>query len=545
MSGPTEADTLRPWKTDTRMGSKVDLARFIERPVGRLQLLLLIGLAAAGTMLLAAILAGGVEKIDFQVFIVLTLFYAAASVTFLVSRAKTGRRVAFDLPVLLTLVCFLRYALVPAAAFIDPDYMDPYLHRGEYRLLNWTLFIVISGMLAFWAGCRIWPQKTPSKVSDENRPAKSFSRMPLAWAVALFGISLAARLYITRYYGYGYSIKVKVYLDNLLRMETLLFVASLGLYALTIIAIEMCYHPRSRFRRWLFVAIFFNEIFWGAISGMKIELFKSFLLMAAIISMTKARFDKKWIVAVLAGFIVVYPVHDRYRQLVGGGTVEVRSIRALGQAGNAAFSDTSREEAGWQGWLASGWGQTLRRFDLLQNTATVISLTPWEASRVRGDERWWMLPFYPFVPRFIWPGKPALLRGIRLSMVLGAGGETDTAMTYPGDLYMDYGLLGVLVGMFALGIVAQSITNRIVDQPGKRDLFFYTNMFLFFSNVMEVDAFPVWVSFIKTTVFLGVMTFLIYGPKRAKTANDLPAVGSGAEMAGVPSRRAAFFRPAL
>ena len=485
-----------------------------------LHFLLLLSLAIGATALLSTVLVQGVERSEVEIFLCLLLVYAVASVSFLFSQARSGHFPLFDLPAFLTVFCFLRFALIPGAEFLSPNYRDPYFHRTDFKQLDWTLFLFVLGMLAFWAGCRLTRRKTPPSSSEQNQENTPITEVPLGWAVALFATSLAARIYVTTNYGYGYGMNLDAYFDNLALMQVLSFVADLGFYALVIAAIEVGFHPRSALRKGLFGMIFLNEIFWGALSGMKGNVFRNFLVVALIVSITKVKLDKKWIAAVLAGLIVIYPIHDRYRHLLKTGTVDVRRVGALERAGSTAAQDASREESSWEGWLANGWEQTSSRLDLLHAMATVVSLDSWQASRVRGDERWWMLPFYPFVPRFLWPTKPALLRGMRLSILMGSGHETSSALTYPGDLYLDYGLIGVLLGMFFVGIGGQLITNRIIGQPGKRELFFYTLMFLVVVGVLESDAFLFWASFIKSAVILGVMTYLIYGPRRPKDAEE-------------------------
>ncbi len=505
-----------------------------------LHFLLLLSLAVGATALLSTVLVQGVERSDVEIFLCLLLVYAVASVSFLFSQDRRGHFPLFDLPAFLTVFCFLRFALIPGAAFLSPNHLDPYFHRTDFKQLDWTLFLFVLGMVAFWAGCRLTRRKTPPSSSERNQEKTPFTPVPLAWAVALFVISLATRIYVTTNYGYGYGMDLDAYFDNLALMQVLSFVADLGFYALVIAAIEVGFHPRNSICKWLFAMIFLNEIFWGALSGMKGNVFRNFLVVALVASITKVKFDKKWIAAVLAGLIVIYPVHNRFRHLLKTGTVDVKRVGALEQAGSTAAQDASREESSWEGWLVHGWEQTSIRLDLLHAMATVVSLDSWQASRVRGDERWWMLPFYPFVPRFLWPTKPALLRGMRLSILMGRGRETSTALTYPGDLYLDYGLIGVLLGMFSVGIGGQLITNRIIGQPGKRELFFYTLMFLVVVGVVESDAFLFWAGFIKSAVILGVMTYLIYGPRHPKDAEEFAPGAPRAAMIPASASKGAF-----
>jgi hypothetical protein len=502
-----------------------------------MHLLLILGLAAGGTLLLSALLLSGVNQVDFAIFLALLLFYATASISFLLSQTRSGYFPLFHIPVFLTVLCFIRCGLAPLTAFLDPESLDPYFHHGEYSQLNRTFFLFILGMLAFWAGCHLCRRKPKGTADAGSAPKEPASQVLLAWAVALFLVSLVTRVYVTNNYGYGYGLDLDLYFANLALLQVLMFLADLGTYALVIATIEMCYHPRSRFRKALFAVIFLNEVFWGALSGMKLSIFQVFIVVAAIISITRTRLDKKWIAAVLVGFVLIYPMHDRYRRLLRGGKVDVKRVGALEQAGGTAARETARQEKGWQGWIESGWHQTVRRFDLLQSMAVTTSLDRWQISRLQGDERWWMVPFYPFVPRFVWPSKPVLIRGLRMSVVLGAGEQTSTALTYPGDLYIDHGLAGVLIGMLALGMVGQLITNRIAEDVRKRDLFFYSSFLLFTVNDMETDAFSVWTTLIKWSVILTLMTYLFYG-RRAQPSDERFSAETGAPRGCRPVARA-------
>jgi hypothetical protein len=288
------------------------------------------------------------------------------------------------------------------------------------------------------------------------------------------------------------------------------------MFAIALMTIEVCFHPRSSLRKALLAIFFATEVFWGALSGMKLGVFRSFILVAVIASVAKAKLEKKWIAAVLLGFVLIYPIQDHYRRMLRGGNIDIREVGALEHAGSAAAQEAAAQESGWSSWLESGWTLTLGRLDLLQPMALTISLDPWQVGRIQGDERWWMVPFYPFIPRFIWRDKPILNRGQKLSILLGAGSGTSTTLTYPGDLYMDWGLSGLLVGMFALGLFSQWVTNFIVGQPRKRELFFYANFFLIAVNLYEGDWFLVWVSLLKWVVLIAILAHLIYGFNRPR-----------------------------
>ena len=480
-------------------------------------LIVLVGLAAGGTLLLAGILSPGTQGVDSTVFFGLLLLYAAASCAFLISRIRGGHLPFFDIPVFLTALGLVRFGVVPVLVLLHPDIRNPYLPRMDYRELIRTLLLFVPGMVAFWVGCYVFRPRIKEVRASVSTTTEERSQVPLGWAVGIFVVSLACRAYLARNYGWGYGMDWDTYFDNLALMQVLGNVSGLGTIALVVICIEMCHDPRSQLRRILFVIIFMNEVLWGALSGSKIGVFGNFLVVAAIVSLKGAKFEKKWVTAVLVGFVLFYPIQDRYRSLLRSGSVDATRVGALAQAGNAAAMETARQESGAGGWIRTGWSETLDRLDLLQTMTVTVSLDAWQVSQVQGEERWWMVPFYPFVPRSLWQSKPLLVRPQRLSVILGLPATTATALTYPGDLYMDYGVPGLLIGMFAFGMCWQLITNRVVQRPGKGDLFVYAGFFVFAINAFETDAFSVWVSFIRLWATLSVMAYLIYGSRRRQS----------------------------
>lgn len=122
-----------------------------------------------------------------------------------------------------------------------------------------------------------------------------------------------------------------------------------------------------------------------------------------------------------------------------------------------------------------------------------------------------MVPLYPFVPRFLWPRKPFLNKAQRLSVLLNLGSQTSTALTYPGDLYLELGLPGVLLGMFLLGVAGQWLAYRVGGPSADRHLLVYAVTFMVVAD-LENDAFLLWVSVIKTIVVMMLVGWLIYGP---------------------------------
>jgi hypothetical protein len=132
-----------------------------------------------------------------------------------------------------------------------------------------------------------------------------------------------------------------------------------------------------------------------------------------------------------------------------------------------------------------------------------------------------MIPYYPLIPRFLWPAKPVQDYGGRFTKLLGGTDLTATSPTIPGDLYvMHYGIAGVLVGMFLLGLGVQWLTNPVTLRPSKRNLFIYAGLF-YRATYWENDAFVYWTNLIRAFIILQIIAFIVYGPPQV-----LPRLGT-------------------
>jgi hypothetical protein len=195
-----------------------------------------------------------------------------------------------------------------------------------------------------------------------------------------------------------------------------------------------------------------------------------------------------------------------------------------------AFSRMGEGGSTTGSFLNEGLDSALRRLDLLTNVAQVLALGP-RAALVKGNVHWWMLPFYPFVPRAIWPSKPILDEGGWFTVALSGGfGDartigSSTAITYPGDLYLQFGLWGIPLGMFVLGVAAQWFANRVSGPVIPRELFVYAVIFVI-GFPLEADVFSVWTSLIKLLATLYVLRLLIYGSgtQHRRLATSFPAL---------------------
>jgi hypothetical protein len=264
----------------------------------------------------------------------------------------------------------------------------------------------------------------------------------------------------------------------------------------------------------LFWVILVSEVGWGLASGMKALALQPLIIVAIISSLIQRRFRKRWAAVVVLGLVTVYPFSNNYRRLVRqeGG---LASPAAVASTGLQALSQTHGSRSSASNWARNGWRMSVKRLDMLTSVGLVLWLGH-RAQFLQGKERWWMVPYYPFIPRFIWPSKPVLDKGLRFSVATGSTATSSMAITYPGDLYALGGLPGIALGMFLLGVVCQALTNTMIGPLDKRRLFVYAAMFMSVSR-LEPDAFSYLTGLMKAFIMLSVVALVIYGlPRRAK-----------------------------
>jgi hypothetical protein len=475
--------------------------------------LVLLSLVSLGAAVWGAALVFGTQAVQFEQYLLLLGFFGLASALFIFSRIRGDHLGIFYFPVFITVVVFLRFGVAPVACFLDERNLSPNF-GGQYGFLLRALEYVIIGMLAFWAGCTVAarePGEGGLGVAGPIRKQEHARYSTLTWAVVIYAAVFAIKLYLLHAHLYAYAGTWKAYYANLSGLQVLGTVSSLGgAAALAFVTIEKYFHPSDAPCWLLFWVVLISEVVWGMASGMKGLALQPLIIVLVISSLVDRRLKKGWVAAVLLGLVALYPFSNNYRRLVRqeGG---LASPAAVASTGLKALSQTRVAESGAADWVRNGWRMSLKRLDMLTSVGLVLWLGP-RSSQLQGKERWWMVAYYPFIPRFLWPSKPILDKGRRFSAAAGSTTTSSMAITYPGDLYADFGLPGIVLGMFLLGLVAQGLANTLTGTLDKGRLFVYAAMFMPVSH-LETDAFSYLTSLLKTFALLSVAALVIYGPR--------------------------------
>ncbi len=132
---------------------------------------------------------------------------------------------------------------------------------------------------------------------------------------------------------------------------------------------------------------------------------------------------------------------------------------------------------------------------------------------------------YAFIPRFIWKEKPIIAQGVWFALEIGqayvhADGKVNNSvnMTSAGELYLNFGILGVIVGMFLIGILC-AFMWRIsgFSESSENIIGAMFGLYLFF---LATSTFGIDLQFLVTLIsyfcmfqFVNYMYILFFKPK--------------------------------
>jgi hypothetical protein len=193
--------------------------------------------------------------------------------------------------------------------------------------------------------------------------------------------------------------------------------------------------------------------FLGFFSGSKEAVLVAPMMAALTVIIYRRRVRARWIVLGILGLTVLYPTHVFFRDVILAGNTLTAAhalrdpVKTLSRV--SAFLSGQRPTE----YLSEGFESTGARLDTLGVTSVIVRDTP---SRVEFQNgRTLALFFVAFVPRALWPDKPNISIGQWITDVYGSGPEitSSTAPNTIGDYYLNFGIVGVIGGMFFLGML--------------------------------------------------------------------------------------------
>ena len=405
-----------------------------------------------------------------------------------------------DLPVLLTFAASIQYIGISTwQIFAEPGALDFMYVRA--------IFLVLLGFIGFWIG----------SLAVRNEGTALFAPLTLeipGWrvfmVVAMLIFGSAGKVILWRSGLFAYAADPGQMASSAGSVQWLLLLTNLLNASLVVSAIEVIgKRSTNSFIKLAFWFSLMTLVGYGAVSGMKAELFYPLASVVLVYGVTRGKFPRFAFLLPLL-LIVVYPFENAYRENLNQGyRAQVNTLEGQRQVIVKTLSDVIKGAESKSEVAATGLRDTVGRLSLLDYVHNVISLP--SPSMLRGDEKVWLAPVYPLVPRFLWKDKPVLNKGGRLAYLLGVSSGSSAALTEIGDLYVMYGTSGVVAGMFVWGAFLQLSMNWIKGRNmSERNVFIYVMMAPVLLN-LEADVVGLIVATIQFGLFNVLCAYVVYG----------------------------------
>jgi hypothetical protein len=416
----------------------------------------------------------------------------------------------FSVPVFVTFYTLTTYIALPDLRFATgDDRVDPlYVH---------AMLLVLIGLTAFWIGSLAVMKEIRLRFVPGSQ--KTSIRVAIMSTIALV-LGAGAKTVMWKVGLFSYLADRDLSLSSLWYIQWLTYISSLLNAALIVSAIEVLGKrsagPFIKIVFWLSVVF---SIGFGVISGMKGEILFPLLYLVLIYGITNKRIPRIAFLLPLLP-VLIYPFGNAYRaNLAHGYRAQVNTIDGLEALLEKSFNDVVFSKGEVNG---EGFSETTSRLSDLTYVRDMLRVP--DPSLLNGDEKIWLAPIYPLIPRAIWPSKPIFNMNQRLSIALGRPETTASAAPVTGYLYLMYGTFGVIVGLFFYGICYQIYMNWFSkDALMERRLFIYVLMLIQLMGLGGdvVGAIGVW---IQTGLVFVFMSYFIYGRSDSSSRRDAQVI---------------------
>jgi len=444
-----------------------------------------------------------------------------------------GRLDPFELPTWFTINVFVFMVVAGLSGFRGPHSLYRRL-QGDYSSLVLALFYVSLGTLALWLGYRFaptWrrPGVRATTYSDLVSKDEVIQPVVVLW---LYAASVGIRLYQI---GTGqYSFLQDIGDDGFLAIRQWLFYgAQIWTVVLPAVALAV-FGRKAPLLGWTTLClIILIECVFTFIGGTKGAIIYVMTILVACRLYERGRIPWRLVAVLGVVFIVVFPINALYRPLVVSGSVDTHSVADTSANVARLFHET---------WLTRPLGENVQVFldvvmsrqsQLIQSISLAAHVTP-ETIPFRYGRDYFMLPVYILIPRIIWPEKPILSGSVQFSIDYGgapANTINSTAVTLFGDLYLNFGLPGILGGMFLLGVLYRWIYGAVREAGSHSKLVLYLGLFTWMTNI-EGEIVGVIQGTFQQLIILYVLTSLMY-----RRAVRLEADSNKVRMSQLPFRR--------
>ncbi len=448
---------------------------------------LLAGVALPGIAGLTALLALYNPSLEESVFIGLSLLLVAVLVAGV--WLDTRLRGSFDLfspAAVLTFASLISFSIPGLGLYSDPRGIQPRL--GSYYWLNVSMAVAVAGIVCLWLGYLL---SSRFHAQLRGRAANAVQQHPeqfrLRMAALLLMVSVVAELYSISTGQFAYLRTNRIQGDLSGFGQLISYAISCVYYVILVTAWFVFSGKANSLTRYLFALAIMAGLGAALLSGMKSGVVELLVAVTLPYFYAKRRLPIQLFVAGFALFVFFYPVNLVYRGIINGGHLNTTSFVDVAGAMGTAVTNTWGNSSVAATLSLTGQQAKLRQADVLQDIGLIVRYTP-QPFPYRMGAAYLRLPATVLIPRIVWPDKPVddigyVMTHDYVGFSAYAAQFTSSAPTIFGDLYMNFGMGGVVIGMALLGLLGGLLFSGIAPALSPGRLLYYYVVFLVLTNL--------------------------------------------------------------
>jgi hypothetical protein len=224
--------------------------------------------------------------------------------------------------------------------------------------------------------------------------------------------------------------------------------------------------------------------------------------------------------------LLLFPVINDYRGIMGlGGDPTVANLSYSNVTFNFQQSSLDLINNPVSNTLSRSFEMTISRLSHIAELATVIEKTPDVMDFQLGKT---YMPFFSsFIPRFIWPTRPQSILDNEFGRKYGLISQGDfitvvNIPAFPTELYINFHIIGVGIGMLLLGILFRLVYRCLLqyEEIAPISAFIYIFILLAFLESNEHPFAGVYMGLVRNLVLVYIIVYCV-GYKHPTSMNHL------------------------
>jgi hypothetical protein len=337
-------------------------------------------------------------------------------------------------------------------------------------------------------------------------PRANFAQQfPVGRILTLFAVGAAAQLFIIL--GVGRTFQSAPDAFSYSGSENLIL--QLGMFMLyAVAAAALVAADRWRRRRGGGTALLLAMMV-GVAAVAVLYVYKFAVVAAAVLILLAVHYRVRWMsfrsilfVAIVVIW-VVFPFISTERDLVYARALPSDEPPLVRIQESARRVLGSLRDRGLSGYAEDVWNSVMARSNGIDSLAAIVRDVPQRYRHTHGRD-YALLPINAIIPRALWHGKPRRVTEDFPEKFLGRETTTNFGITNLGDLYLNFGGFGVIVGALILGFVYRFVYELLVVRAQASDtalLLYGVVLVLLVANI-EAELAPGFAQVVKTTLIV-------------------------------------------